>query len=381
MKKGNVLFLGNSGVGKTTLINSILGTNAATGIGVSGTTKETKIYENEDIPFRIIDTMGFEPVKFLQPNKAINGVKRWSKDVALDSNEDTNIDLICLCVDGTSSKLFPKAIDDFLKSVSLWKTVPVIVAITKSYSLPDREENVNMVKKAFEGKKRELRGIFPVVAAPYVISDDYAIEPQGIDALIEGINAILPEGIKASASDINKYILDRKRFLAHSTVIGITGVGVTVGLVPFPFSDAWLLVPTENLEIGALARIYGINNNDKFKELMNQMIETGTVSIAAKGLISALKAIPGIGIAASVINGVIAGIIVAAIGEGSVYVFEQIYLGNKSIDDVDWVKKVLESKLSQDVINKAEGALKALPENADKNDILKAIGRLFEKKQ
>lgn len=381
MKKGNVLFLGNSGVGKTTLINSILGTNAATGIGVSGTTKETKIYENEDIPFRIIDTMGFEPVKFLQPNKAINGVKKWSKDVALDSNEDTNIDLICLCVDGTSSKLFPKAIDDFLKSVSLWKTVPVIVAITKSYSLPDREENVNMVKKAFEGKKRELRGIFPVVAAPYVISDDYAIEPQGIDALIEGINAILPEGIKASASDINKYILDRKRFLAHSTVIGITGVGVTVGLVPFPFSDALLLEPTENLEIGALARIYGINNNDKFKKMMNQMLEIGTVSIAAKGLISALKAIPGIGIAASVINGVIAGIIVAAIGEGSVYVFEQIYLGNKSIDDVDWVKKVLESKLSQDVINKAEGALKALPENADKNDILKAIGRLFERKQ
>ena len=381
MKKGNVLFLGNSGVGKTTLINSILGTNAATGIGVSGTTKETKIYENEDIPFRIIDTMGFEPVKFLQPNKAINGVKKWSKDVALDSNEDTNIDLICLCVDGTSSKLFPKAIDDFLKSVSLWKTVPVIVAITKSYSLPDREENVNMVKKAFEGKKRELRGIFPVVAAPYVISDDYAIEPQGIDALIEGINAILPEGIKASASDINKYILDRKRFLAHSTVVGITGVGVTVGLVPFPFSDALLLVPTENREFGALARIYGINNNDKFKKLMNQMIETGTVSIAAKGLISALKAIPGIGIAASVINGVIAGIIVAAIGEGSVYVFEQIYLGNKSIDDVDWVKKVLESKLSQDVINKAEEALKSLPENADKNDILKAIGRLFEKKQ
>ena len=39
MKKGNVLFLGNSGVGKTTLINSILGTDAATGIGVSGTTK------------------------------------------------------------------------------------------------------------------------------------------------------------------------------------------------------------------------------------------------------------------------------------------------------------------------------------------------------
>lgn len=379
MKKGNVLFLGNSGVGKTTLINSILGTDAATGIGVSGTTKETKIYENDDIPFRIIDTMGFEPVKFLQPNKAINDVKKWSKEAALDNNEDTNIDLICLCVDGTSSKLFPKTIDDFLKAVSLWKTVPIIVAITKSYSLPDREENVNMVKKAFEGKNRELRGIYPVVAASYVISDDYAVEPQGIDELIEGINALLPEGIQAAASDINKYILDRKRFLAHSTVAGITGVGVTVGLVPIPFSDALLLAPTEKLEIDAIARIYGVNSNEGFKGLMNQMIEIGTVSVAAKGIISGLKAIPGIRIAASVINGVIAGIIVAAIGEGSVYIFEQIYLGNKSVDDVDWVKKVLESKLSKEALKKSTAALESLPKDANKNDILKAIGKIFEK--
>lgn len=379
MKKGNVLFLGNSGVGKTTLINSILGTDAATGIGVSGTTKETKTYENDDIPFRIIDTMGFEPVKFLQPNKAINDVKKWSKEAALDNNEDTNIDLICLCVDGTSSKLFPKTIDDFLKAVSLWKTVPIIVAITKSYSLPDREENVNMVKKAFEGKNRELRGIYPVVAASYVISDDYAVEPQGIDELIEGINALLPEGIQAAASDINKYILDRKRFLAHSTVAGITGVGVTVGLVPIPFSDALLLAPTEKLEIDGIARIYGVNSNEGFKGLMNQMIEIGTVSVAAKGIISGLKAIPGIRIAASVINGVIAGIIVAAIGEGSVYIFEQIYLGNKSVDDVDWVKKVLESKLSKEALKKSTAALESLPEDANKNDILKAIGKIFEK--
>ena len=297
----------------------------------------------------------------------------------MDNNEDTNIDLICLCVDGTSSKLFPKTIEDFLRAVSLWKSVPIIVAITKSYSIPDREANMNMVKQAFEGKNRELRGIYPVVASPYVLSDDYAVEPQGIDELIEGINALLPEGIQAAASDIKKYILDRKRFLAHSTVVSITGVGVTVGLVPIPFSDALLLAPTEKLEIDAIARIYGVNNNDGFKNLMKQMIEIGTVSFAAKGIISGLKAIPGIRIAASVLNGVIAGVIVATIGESSVYIFEQVYLGKKSIDDIDWVKKVVESKISQDAIKKATAILKSLPENADKNDILKAFGKILEK--
>lgn len=378
MKKGNVLFLGNSGVGKTTLINAILGTDAATGIGVSGTTKETKTYENEEIPFRIVDTMGFEPVKFLQPNKAINDVKKWSRESATDDNEDTNIDLICLCVDGTASKLFPSTIDAFLKSVSLWKTVPIIVAITKSYSIPDREANVDMVKKAFEGKKREVKGIYPVVAQSYVISDDYAVEPQGISELIEGINGLLPDGIQASARDIVKYNLNRKRFTAQSTVLAATGIGVAVGLVPIPFPDAVILVPTETLEINAISRIYGIKNDDKFKTLLKQMIEIGTVSEAARYIIKLLKAIPAVNIAASVLNGVIAGIIVAAIGEGSVFIFEQIYLGKKTIDDVDWVKKILENKLVEEATKKSKTIIESLPENADKDDIVKAIGKAIK---
>lgn len=62
MKRGNVLVIGNSGVGKSTLINSVLGVEKAkTGYGTSGTTDKLELYQSEDIPFRIIDTVGFEP--------------------------------------------------------------------------------------------------------------------------------------------------------------------------------------------------------------------------------------------------------------------------------------------------------------------------------
>ena len=53
MTKGNVLVIGNSGVGKSTLINSVLGEECAvTGYGITGTTRELSIYENDRIPFR-----------------------------------------------------------------------------------------------------------------------------------------------------------------------------------------------------------------------------------------------------------------------------------------------------------------------------------------
>ena len=74
MERGNVLVIGNSGVGKSTLINAVLGENrAVTGYGSSGTTSELQIYESEEIPFRVIDTIGFEPT-FIKERKAINAV-------------------------------------------------------------------------------------------------------------------------------------------------------------------------------------------------------------------------------------------------------------------------------------------------------------------
>lgn len=48
MNKGNVLVIGNSGVGKSTLINAVLGEQVAkTSWGTEGTTKELKIYEKK----------------------------------------------------------------------------------------------------------------------------------------------------------------------------------------------------------------------------------------------------------------------------------------------------------------------------------------------
>lgn len=378
MKKGNVLFLGNSGVGKTTLINAIMNETAATGIGIEGTTKELKAYENEEVPFRIIDTIGYEPTSFLQKNKAINEVKKWSKDAAIEKNDDTSIDLICLCVDGTSSKLFPKTINDFLKSVSIWRSVPILVIITKSYSLPDRELNREMVNNAFKGKDCKLRGIFPVVASPYVISEDIVVPPEGVTELISAINELLPEGIQASKTDINTYNLSRKRVMAHSATVACTGIGVAIGAVPIPFPDAALLIPTETTMINLLAKIYDIKQDEKSKQFFNSIVEVGTVSLAARSLITALKAIPAINIGASVLNAVIAGVFVAAIGEGTIYAFEQIYVGNKSVEDIDWVKNLMEGKLRNGLLEKVSAIIASLPENATKNDIIKAILKLVE---
>lgn len=379
--KGNVLVIGNSGVGKSTLINAVLGKDAAkTGWGIEGTTQKLEIYESDKIPFRIIDTLGFEP-SFFKRQRAINAVKAWSKTSVKEGSGQINV--IWFCVDGTSSKLFAQTIQNLSSATAMWENVPVMVAITKSYSIPERARNIEMVNNAFAKQKRyskNLRGVFPVVAATYALNDTAYAPPEGITELISATNELMPEGIKAAAVDIHNFNLTRCRAFAHSVVGVATSAAVVVGAVPIPFADALILSPIELAEINTLARIYGIENNEQSKRFLNSIVEVGTVSVAARALISALKAIPGINIAASVLNAVIAGVIVAAIGETGIYAFEQIYLGTKSVEDINWVTKVAQSGLSTELVTKVKDVAERVTDKTDSKEIVKMIMELFKKK-
>lgn len=394
--KGNVLVVGNSGVGKSTLINAVLGEKLAkTSYGIKGTTAELKSYEAEDVPFRLIDTMGFVPGAF-KKGKVIKAVKKWGAQAAKEADTqkgaeekktDHQINVIWFCIDGTSSKLFPSTIKDFLNATSMWKTVPVIVVITKSYSAPDRRKNIDMVNEAFAQKKIEKQikptEIIPVVAETFVLNAENPAAqapPEGISELIERTNSLMPKGIEEAEQIIFNHILNRKRAFAHSTVGLFTASGAAVGAVPIPMPDAPILAGVELGEIKILAQIYGIKKDSNSEELFSAIVKAGTVSVAAKTAITAVKAIPGVNLAAAVVNAVVAGCIVAAIGEATIYTFEQIYLGKRSPMDIDWVKSIVEKRLMDaQFVDKAKEILcniklpDGITDKSDKDDILKAL--------
>ncbi len=382
MERGNVLVIGNSGVGKSTLINAVLGVEKAkTGAGISGTTDKLEIYESEELPFRVIDTIGFEP-SYLKELSAIHAVMQWSKRCAKEGQENNQINVIWFCVDGTSRKLFPRSILSMLRATRMWKSVPIIVVITKSYSMLEREENIAMVQAAFNSQKRyskNLKKIVPVVASIYRLNDTAFAPPEGITELIDATNELMPEGLQAGNTDLANFKLNRKRYLAHGVVGFSAATAAVVGAVPIPIADAVILTPLEVAEINGIARIYGVANNEQSKRFLNSIVQVGTVSVAAKTAIAALKAIPGINLGASVLNAVIAASIVVSLGEGTIYAFEQVYLGKKTLEDVDWVTKLMESKLSPDFVEKVKGIL----DNADSMDsksLVESVVALFAQK-
>ena len=147
-KGDKIGIFGANGQGKSTLINAVVGDEVAyTSWGKAGT-EELRVYEHESLPFRLIDSMGFEASSKRQ-HKAVNAVKRWSRDCAKEGREDTQVNVIWFCVDGTAARLFEETISQLNEATSMWKSVPVIAVITKSYSDYEQEHNIRMVREAF----------------------------------------------------------------------------------------------------------------------------------------------------------------------------------------------------------------------------------------
>jgi uncharacterized protein (DUF697 family) len=247
--------------------------------------------------------------------------------------------------------------------------------------VPERQKNIDMVHSAFAAQKRyskNLKKVLPVVASTYTINENAYSPPEGITELIDITNELMPQGIKAGAQDLAEFKLARKRVLAHSIVAASTTAGTVVCAVPVPVADALILSSLEMAEVNSIARVYGINKDDKYNRLLNSIVEVGTVSTVAKTAISTLKAIPGINLAASVMNAVIAGSFVAVLGESAVYAFEQIYLGNKTVEDVDWVTKIMESGFSTKFIEKATAVASEVASANGKIDISKVVEAVFK---
>ena len=382
--KGNVLVLGNSGVGKSTLINAVLGERKTkTGYGTVGTTKHLEVFENNEINFRLIDSVGFEP-DFFRRFQAIKAVQDWCRKTAKAGNENSKINVIWFCVDGTSRKLFSQSIDSLAKAASVYKSVPVIAVITKSYSRPDRESNVQMVREAFSGRigrKLNLKGIIPVVAELYRIDDTSFAPVDGIAELIQLTNDVMPEGIAAADKDVEQYKLERTNNFAHTLIGASTVSGVLIGAVPLPspLTDGAILSGIELAEVNGLAKLYGIKKSNQSTALFEKIVEIGTVSAVARATCGAvLKVIP---VAGWIANAAVAGSFVAAIGEGTRYIFEQIKLGNKSVQDIEWAETLLSDKLSGQVVDKAKKAFSALNESSTKDDVIKAIASMFDTKK
>lgn len=355
-KKMNVLVLGVSGAGKSTLIKSISGTNVVTGIG-EGNTQKIAVYESSTWPLRYIDTKGFE-YNYFEQWKTIKQVKKFTKGQISKENidGDTGLDAVWYCIEGTSRRMFSDNIKLMTKAIKGWKNIPVFAVITKSYSKKDISANVEAVQQAFvKIGGVNLKKIIPVVAEEFEIDEGMVAAPMGIDELCLATLECMDEAKQINKENKDRMVLEQKRFTANTATVGATTSAVVVGAIPIPYPDAVILVPLETGFTKLIFKIYGVEYSG---QLVTGIVGSTTITQVAKSIV---KAIP---VAGAVVNGVVAGAIVFALGESVIAASEAIYTGKLDPSKINGIIEFVGAKIKDNPIVGA--TISYLEKNADK---------------
>ena len=194
----NIIVAGITGTGKSTLINSIFGSELAkTGTG-KPVTEHIDEYENDDVPIHIWDTVGLE----LDSENTRNSIQSIKDTIAAKAEAEDQFDrvhAIWYCINATSNR-YQGAELDFIKELHSID-VPFIIVLTQCYgskkTISEFEEQIKAINKE---KHMSDISVVRVLAQDYEFEiDDQVVRKAafGLDDLVNDTLEKLPGFIKS----------------------------------------------------------------------------------------------------------------------------------------------------------------------------------------
>lgn len=335
LKTLNIIVIGKSGVGKSTLINSVFrGNFTETGLGRPITQKIRKIEKN-GYPLAIYDTPGFELSSSQQEaikKEILSIINRGY--TSNDINE--TIHCIWYCINVASNRTFDsseiKWLEEFLKNENN-RRVPIIVILTQGTPKNQALEMKALVEK----ENLDIAKVVPVLAQPKDFDGEYTAPAYGLDSLIAVMGEILPDELQKTLQNIQKVNLEEKKKKAYAAVAAAATASFAEGAAPIPFSDAFLLVPTQVSMIAAITAIFGIEvNKSILTAIVSSTLGAGGATILGRTIVSnLLKFIPGVGsVAGGAISAGTATLLTTALGNAYISIMEMIFKGELKKEDL-----------------------------------------------
>lgn len=315
VKKPNILLVGGTGVGKSSLINECFGSELAKiGIG-KPVTQTIESFSCEGTPIILFDTKGYE-IGSEREKKFVADVITYAAN-SLSTSEPLH--LVWYCIQASGGRITQFDIETIRKIDSYG--IPVAVVITKAEMFSD-DESQDFIKTI----QNQLKKI-PI----FETSARFKQREWQLKELCEWSLERLPESLKVAFAASQKQSLRIKRSEAYKAIKQHIAGSVTVSFTPIPLSDAPLLLTNQAAMAARILFIYNLQHiSSTLKSAMLTPIIGNIISnsgIWAAGTL--LKLIPGVGtILGGIINASVAGSITYAVGAATIELCELFIVRN-----------------------------------------------------
>lgn len=336
LKTLNIMILGKTGVGKSTLINNMFNDKLADVARGKPVTQSIRKLTKPGFPLAIYDTPGVELA-------GKNGIDSLLEEVTGEidkgirsGNIEEAIHCVWYCI-STPSNRFEAAeqsiLQKFLGETSKYD-VPVIVVLTQSFSKASTRD----LKIEIEKENLPIVNIVPVLAEDYPIDDEYTAKAYGLERLSEVTHSVVPEALQKTFVAVQKANLELKNKKAQAVVATASAAAAATGATPIPCSDAALLIPVQISMLATITAIFGLPiEKGTVATIVSSTIGTAGTTVLGKTVVAnLLKLIPGVGsIAGGAISGATAAALTAALGETYISIMLMVCRGELNLADLE----------------------------------------------
>ena len=330
----NILISGQTGVGKSTLINSVLRVPVAEEGTGKPVTEHVRRYQKDGIPVAIYDTPGIE---LGQAKKDV--IREYKKTIAATraGKPEDLIHVAWYCIDAGQAR-----VQDYDLEIirALADEVEVVLVLTQCVD----DERADALERVIAAEDLPIRGEpIRTLARPRRVAG-HSVPARGLEELVQRTNDILPEAVKRAFVNAQGIVVSLKAREARKVVGASTVAAAAIGAAPIPAPDAAVLLP---LQLGMLARIGAVFGMDMSRHRMSQLIKgllgAGGTSLVGRQLAETLlKYIP----AGAAINATVAVAITGALGEAYIQLCTEMLrpqAAGKPMSDVEMLPFLLDA--------------------------------------
>ena len=307
----NIMLLGVSGCGKSSLINRVFGRDLAKVNNVSRGTEEFSYYrgKNYGLKVNLIDSKGYE----METEDSVDNFTRYLNEVTkmiASKKDDVNdqIHMVWFCISVASNRIQQYDID-MIRELSKDNTGvkgKVAVVLTKC---DEDDENGSVAKNFKDILHQQIAYDLPV----FEVSTDINLPLEINDLIGWSVENLDSEDLKNAFVASQIVDIDQKRKHAAKCIAGYAVGAAAIAASPIPFSDSAVLVPEQ---LAMTTHIIGIYGMDTLASISRSVVSNIIITTIGRSLAGSLiKIIPVVGtMVGTIVNTTVATTLTAALG-------------------------------------------------------------------